>query len=118
MRDPPAQESLSPPLAAAVERLRSVAPVERVILFGSRARGDHRPGSDWDLCVLLDDDIPPGMYTPSLLWRAVRDIGLAIQVTPMRRSVFETRRTDINALAHDVAQDGILLFDRAMDPAR
>lgn len=117
MRDLPAQERLPPPLAAAVARLRSVAPVERVILFGSRARGDHDSGSDWDLCVLLDDDIPPGVFTPSALWEAVRDVGLAIQVTPMRRGVFEARRTDINALAHDVALDGILLFDRTADAA-
>ncbi|MCJ2072166.1 hypothetical protein MKK75_25775 [Methylobacterium sp. J-030] len=55
---------------------------------------------------------------PSALWQAVRDVGLAIQITPMRRSIFETRRTDINALAHDVAQDGILLFDRKADAAR
>ncbi len=27
--------------------------VERVILFGSRARGDHRPDSDYDIAVFL-----------------------------------------------------------------
>ena len=91
--------------------------VRRIYLFGSRARGDHDPDSDWDLCVLLDDDIAPGVFTPSALWKAVRDVALSIQVTPMRRSVFETGRADINALAHDVAQDGILLFDRALSAA-
>jgi predicted nucleotidyltransferase len=25
--------------------------LEAILLFGSRARGDARPGSDWDLCV-------------------------------------------------------------------
>lgn len=118
MRELAAQETLPPLLTAAVARLRSVAPVDRVILFGSRARGDHATDSDWDLCVLLDDDIAPGVFTPSALWRAVRDVGLAIQVTPMRRSVFETSRADVNALAHDVAKDGVLLFDRALSPAR
>ncbi len=29
----------------------------RVYLFGSRARGDNRPDSDYDICVL----VPPGM---------------------------------------------------------
>ena len=41
------------PLAFAVAEVvqRSVAPA-RVILFGSRARGDHRPDSDIDLLVI------------------------------------------------------------------
>ena len=25
-------------------------------LFGSRARGDHRPDSDWDILILVDED--------------------------------------------------------------
>ena len=34
--------------------LHSVAPEGKVILFGSRARGDAREDSDWDLLILLD----------------------------------------------------------------
>lgn len=114
MSDALAQDQLSPPLVAAVARLRAVAPVERVILFGSRARGDHDDDSDWDLCVLLEDDIPAGRYTPVSLWQAVRGLGASIQVVPMRRSVFETSRRDVNTLAHDVAADGIVLYDKAI----
>jgi len=29
--------------------------VERVVLYGSRARGEHRPESDYDLAVFLRD---------------------------------------------------------------
>lgn len=105
-------------LLAAVDRLRSVAPVERVILFGSRARGDHGEDSDWDLCVLLSDDIPAGIYTPASMWRALRGLGLTFQVVPMRKCVFEDMRLDANALAHDVARDGIVLFDEAATSLR
>jgi len=33
---------------------RQILPNEKVILFGSQARGDAHPDSDWDLLVLLN----------------------------------------------------------------
>jgi predicted nucleotidyltransferase len=35
---------------------RELIPNERLILFGSQARGDARPDSDWDLLILVDKE--------------------------------------------------------------
>ena len=35
---------------------RQILPNERLILFGSQARGDAREDSDWDLVVLLNKE--------------------------------------------------------------
>ncbi len=36
------------------QAVREVEPTAQVLLFGSRARGDATPDSDWDLLVLLE----------------------------------------------------------------
>jgi HEPN domain-containing protein len=42
-----------------VRRIVAVADPDKIILFGSRARGDHRPDSDVDLFVELDSTLRP-----------------------------------------------------------
>lgn len=42
-----------------VRRIVAVADPERIVLFGSRARGDHRPDSDVDLFVELESPLRP-----------------------------------------------------------
>lgn len=39
------------------KEVRSVVPGARVILYGSRARGDASPTSDWDFLILVDRPI-------------------------------------------------------------
>ena len=36
--------------------LHAVAPDARALLYGSRARGDAREDSDWDILILIDKD--------------------------------------------------------------
>jgi len=38
------------------KKLHALAPNARAVLFGSRARGDAKPTSDWDILVLLDKE--------------------------------------------------------------
>ncbi|KIZ48166.1 MULTISPECIES: nucleotidyltransferase domain-containing protein [Rhodopseudomonas] len=103
-------------LREAVRRLATFAPVERIILFGSRARGDHSEDSDFDLCVILNDDIAAGMFTPISLWREVSDLGIPIQIAPLRSSAFETARHDPTSLSHDIDRDGRVIYQK-VEPA-
>ncbi len=41
-----------PVLDRVIDRIRSVAEPEQIVLFGSRARGTVRPESDYDLLVI------------------------------------------------------------------
>ena len=41
-----------------VKKIVIVADPERIVLFGSRARGDHRPDSDLDLLIIQRSALP------------------------------------------------------------
>jgi hypothetical protein len=58
-----------------VERLMAAAHPERIILFGSRARGDNCPDSDFDVLVVMADDVLEPWHMARDLRRAVGLIG-------------------------------------------
>ncbi len=45
-------------LNAIVERIEAIARPEHVVLFGSRARGEARSDSDFDLLVIAESNEP------------------------------------------------------------
>jgi hypothetical protein len=49
MPEHPLAGSIDHRLTLAAQRLQAATDAQAVILFGSRARGDARPDSDWDL---------------------------------------------------------------------
>ena len=67
-------------LAAGVSAvLRKIAPVcGKAILFGSRARGDARRDSDWDVLVLLDKDKTTAQDEDEVSY-PIREIGWQIE---------------------------------------
>jgi len=101
-----------PRLREAARRLAALPDVETIILFGSRARGDHSPDSDFDLCVLVADSVAAGVFTPVSLWHEVSDLGIPIQIVPLRRSAFETARRNPNSISHQIDQDGRVIHTR------
>ncbi|MBF0306607.1 MAG: nucleotidyltransferase domain-containing protein [Alphaproteobacteria bacterium] len=96
----------------AVDRIVNAVNPEAVYLFGSRARGTAEDGSDWDLFVVMNDAMRPGEVTPSKLRRLLTGLGMAFDVVPCRKSVFEQKKSDINSLSHDVVAEGVLLYER------
>jgi HEPN domain-containing protein len=82
---------------------------QRVILFGSRARGEATRDSDIDLLVVVDDDTPPEKLT----WQTGDDVhrsDRAADVFPMRAEEFERDRAVVNTLAAEADADGIVVY--------
>ena len=62
--------------------------VERVIIYGSRARGDYRPGSDIDLAV-----IAPKMRFDefSRLWNEIDELPIAFNIDLLHLDTLENQ---------------------------
>jgi uncharacterized protein len=82
---------------------------QRVILFGSRARGAARRDSDIDLLVIVDDDTPAEMLGWKAGYEAHRSRHAA-DVFPMRAEAFERDRSIPNTLAAEADADGIVVY--------
>jgi len=72
---------VTPPyLVKLVERARRDPHVLALILFGSRARGDASPKSDFDLCLVLAPEVPAGLPSARtrLEYLAEADVDLVV----------------------------------------
>ncbi len=83
----------------------------QIWLFGSRARGDANPTSDWDLLVVVPDDSGDEVFDPLHIWQIRRDAGVRADLVPCRVRDFEEDRSTPNTLAYEASANGILLFE-------
>lgn len=103
----------------ALDRLRRIAGeasracpgIERVILFGSLARGDALPGSDADLLVVVDqDDRRPIDRIPEFL-ALFSGAGLPLDIVPVTRDELESEIRTGNRFLARALSEGIALLE-------
>lgn len=97
------------------ELLRSVVAYfnpRRVILFGSRARGDARADSDIDLLVVVDDETPAEKLTLDAGFRSALSFPRATDVIPCRACTFQRRRSIVGTLCFTADGEGVVVYER------
>lgn len=101
-------ESESVALTELVRRLVDGLKPQQVYLFGSRARRDHRPDSDFDFLVVTN--IEDGENGRDWGWvrKPVRGSGVGCDVVPVRIDDFEAElRSDISmipSIMHEIVK--------------
>lgn len=96
-----------PRLGRLVDLARQRLKAAEVWVFGSRARGDAHPDSDWDIFLVLPDDAPESSLDPEATWQLGRDAGLMADVVAARATEVHEAADTPNTLAYVLAREGV-----------
>ncbi len=97
-------------LAEIVHRLVDAYQPRRVYLFGSKARGDAGPDSDYDLLIVVADDAPADRRRSWLGYERLWGTPAATDVVVCTQDYFDSRQSVVNSIPAAVRQEGKLLY--------
>ena len=98
-----------PRLAEVVRLLVDAYRPERIYLFGSRARGEADPDSDYDLLLVVPDNAPSELTRSRLAYQRLWQTGTAADVLIWKHTPFESRLHLPASLPATVLREGKLL---------
>lgn len=97
-------------LAKVVQEIVESAHPERIILFGSAARGDMGPDSDLDLLVVVPDQTENCLSTAQEIYHCLRDLPYAKDILVVKASDFQRHRDNPFLIYHTAVTTGKELF--------
>jgi len=97
-------------LACIIERLVEAYEPDRIYLFGSKARGDYGPDSDFDLMVVVPDDALENRKRSRLAYERLWGTGTAADVLVWTHGRFESRAHLRASLSGTILREGRLLY--------
>ena len=100
----------NPKLEEIVRRLIDAYQPEQIHLFGSKARGDEGPDSDYDLMVVVPDHAPPERRRSRLAYQTLRGTATAVDVLVWTKKYFEDRLHLEASLPAAIMHEGKLLY--------
>ena len=96
-----------------VRRIAERFSPDRVILFGSHARGDAREDSDVDLLVLFHDVDDPHARAAELYAALIGCSELPKDIVVSTTARFERYRNVVNTVYWPASREGRVLYERA-----
>ena len=101
-----------PLLREVVARIRRTVDPDRVILFGSRARGDAGPESDLDILVVPPSPLPRWKRTVPL-YRALAGLGVPKDVVWWTPDEIDEWREVRSHFITTAVREGTVLYERS-----
>ncbi len=106
-----------PVLCRIVEVIVKEIDPDRIILFGSRARGDYREDSDYDILV-LKEEVKPEDRRPlqrrirRALWREDIYGSASVDVIVQDTRRYEDLKERWDLIYYDADKEGVILYER------
>jgi hypothetical protein len=96
-----------------LEKMVAYLNPQKVVLFGSRARGNVHADSDWDFLVVMDDDAPAEKLGWKAPYEARKGIHAAIDIILCRQSRFDDRIDIVGSLPWIATTHGVVVYERS-----
>ena len=99
-----------PVLVEIARRLAEVYHPIRIYLFGSAARGDAGPDSDYDIMIVVPDNAPRERQDSDIGYQALWGVGLAKDILVWTKAEFEKRLHLEASLPSTIIREGKILY--------
>lgn len=105
------KEEFSALLKEITQRILAVSNPERIILFGSAARGDVSPDSDLDLLV-IDEEVESTGSEAARIYQALADLPVPVDVVVVRKAYVERYGDLVGTVVRPALREGHVLYAR------
>ncbi|MBW1953755.1 MAG: nucleotidyltransferase domain-containing protein [Deltaproteobacteria bacterium] len=99
-----------PAAGGGLRRLVAAFQPERIYLYGSRARGEAGPDSDYDLMLVVSASQMPRYRRDQEAFRVLCGLGVPKEVMVLTRAEFDAGRQVVCSLPATVLREGKLLY--------
>jgi len=85
--------------------------IDKIILFGSRARGDFREDSDWDILIVTKEKLNRKNYLTiySKIINILYEKNIQCDLVIMDKETFEKKKDIVNTIANEALIEGIII---------
>ena len=102
---------LTDPLSKIIKTIVQVAEPERIILFGSHAKGNNKAESDYDL-LILKRDIKSARALTQQIYLNMKNIGAPVDIIVIDAEKFEQLKTDPYLIYSEAAKNGMVVYEK------
>ena len=99
-------------LEKAIKIIVQVAKPDKIILFGSHAKGDDRSESDYDLLV-LKRGVKKQRSLTQKIYLSFKDVGAPIDVIVADLDKYEQLKTDPYLIYSEAARNGRMVYEKS-----